>query len=450
MKQPNTFTEGPILKPLLTFTLPILLALFLQSMYGAVDLMVVGQFGLPADVSAVSTGSQILHTLTAIITGLSMGSTILLGQKLGQKRLEDAGQVLGSTVAMFAVFAIIVTVVMLAIAEPFATVMQAPPEAFDQTVSYVRICSAGSAFIVAYNVLGAAFRGIGDSKTPLLTVTIACVVNIIGDFLLVGGFGMGVAGAAIATVAAQAVSVVLSLLITMRKGLPFPFHRRYIRLDRAYIGRILLLGAPIALQDALVSVSFLAIIAITNGLGVIASAGVGVAEKLVGFIMLVPSSYMQSLSAFVAQNIGAGQRDRAKKAMFYGMATSLCFGVVLFYLSFFHGDLLAALFAKDTAVIASAVDYLKAYAIDTIFVSIMFCFAGYFNGCGNTTFVMFQGVAAAFAVRIPVAFFMSRMEPVRLFHVGLATPISTLFQIVLFVGYYLYLSKKHNKSKSTT
>lgn len=446
MQQTNQFTQGPILKPLLTFTIPVLLALFLQSMYGAVDLMVVGHFGQAADVSAVSTGSQILHTLTSIITGLSMGSTILLGQKLGQRRLEDAGKVLGCTIAVFAAFSLIVTVVMLAISEPFATVMQAPPEAYEQTVAYVRICSAGSVFIVAYNVLGAAFRGIGDSRTPLLTVTIACIVNIIGDFLLVGGFHMGVAGAAIATVLAQAVSVLLSLLFTAKKGLPFPFQRSYIRFDTAYTQRILTLGAPIALQDALVSVSFLAIIAITNGLGVVSSAGVGVAEKLVGFIMLVPSSYMQSLSAFVAQNIGAGYKDRAKKAMFYGMGTSLCFGVVLFYLSFFHGDILASIFAKDTQVIAAAVDYLKAYAIDTLFTSIMFCFAGYFNGCGNTTFVMIQGVAAAFLVRIPIAFFMSRIEPVSLFRVGLATPISTVFQILLFVGYYFYLARRQPKS----
>ncbi len=447
MKQTNNFTEGPILKPLLSFTLPVLLALFLQSMYGAADLMVVGYFGQPADVSAVSTGSQILHTLTSIITGLSMGATILLGQKLGQKRLEDAGQVLGSSIALFSVFTVFVTVIMLAIADPFAVVMQAPAEAFDQTVTYVRICSAGSVFIVAYNVLGALFRGIGDSKTPLLTVFIACVINILADIILVGPFQMGVAGAAVATVSAQAVSVLLSLLITGRKGLPFPFRRSYIRLAGGNIRRILTLGAPIALQDALVSVSFLAIIAITNSLGVIPSAGVGVAEKLVGFIMLVPSAYMQSLSAFVAQNIGAGKKDRAKKAMFYGMATSLCFGIVLFYLSFFHGDLLSGLFAQDNAVISASADYLKAYAIDTLFTSIMFCFCGYFNGCGNTTFVMFQGVAAAFAVRIPIAFFMSRIEPVRLFYVGLATPISTLFQILLFVGFYVYLERK-GKTKS--
>lgn len=446
MQQSNTFTEGPILKPLIRFTIPVLLALFLQTMYGAVDLLVVGQFGQPADVSAVSTGSQIMQTITTLITGLSMGSTILLGQKLGQKRTGEAGQVLGSSIALFTVLALAVTGIMLAAASPFAALMQAPAEAFDRTVTYVKICSGGALFIVAYNVLGAAFRGIGDSKTPLLTVSIACVTNILGDFLLVAGLHLGVTGAAIATVAAQAVSVVLSLLFTARHGLPFPFHRRDIRFHREYTGRILVLGFPIALQDVLVSISFLAILAIVNSLGVISSAGVGVAEKLCGFIMLVPSAYMQSLSAFVAQNIGAGRMERARKSMLYGMASSLCFGVILAYFSFFHGSLLASLFAKDVQVVAAAGEYLKAYAIDTLLTSILFCFAGYFNGCGKTTFVMIQGIAGAFLVRIPVSLFMSRLTPVSLFRVGLATPCSSAVQILLFFGYYLLTTRQKQET----
>ena len=300
----------------------------------------------------------------------------------------------------------------------------------------IRICSGGAIFIVAYNVLGAMFRGIGDSKTPLLTVTIACVVNIASDLLLVGVCGLGVAGAALATVLAQAVSVVLCLLVTKIKGLPFSFSRRDIRFNPRHTGRILRLGAPVALQDVLVSISFLAIAAIVNSLGVIASAGVGVAEKLCGFIMLVPSSFGQSLSAFVAQNIGAGRQDRAKKAMLYGMGASLCCGVVLAWLSFFHGSLLAGLFARDAAVIGAAADYLRAYAIDTLLTSILFCFIGYFNGRGSTAFVMAQGIAGAFLVRIPVSLAMSRMEPVSLFRVGLATPCSTVVQILLFLGWY--------------
>lgn len=447
MKPSNSFTQGPILSPLLRFTLPVLLALFLQAMYGAVDLLVVGQFGAAADVSAVATGSQVMQTVTSVITGLSMGATVLLGQKLGQKHEDEAGQVLGSAIVLFAAISLAVTGVMLLVADSMAALMQAPAQAFDQTVQYVRICSAGAVFIVGYNVLGAVFRGIGDSKTPLLAVAIACTANIIGDLLLVGLLHMGVAGAAIATVAAQAVSVVLSLIVTARRGLPFPFRRSYLRFDPEHTAHILRLGAPVALQDALVSVSFLAITAIVNSLGVVFSAGVGVAERLCGFIMLVPSAFMQSLSAFVAQNIGAGQNARAKRAMVYGMASSLCFGVVLAYLSFFHGDILSSLFARDSQVISASADYLRAYAIDTLLTSIMFCFAGYFNGCGKTTFVMVQGIVGAFCVRVPVSLLMSRLEPVSLFRVGLATPSSTAVQIILFAIYFAILARRDRTAR---
>ena len=429
MKHNGNFVEGPILSPLLRFTLPVLLALFLQAMYGAVDLAVVGQFGQPADVSAVSTGSQVMHTVTCLVTGLSVGATVLLGQKLGEGKAEEGGQVLGSAIALFGLVALALTAVMIWAASPMAQLMQAPEEAFAQTVSYVLVCSGGAVFIVAYNVPGAMFRGIGDSKTPLLTVLIACVVNIAGDLLLVGACGLGVTGVAQATVAAQGVSVALSLVFTYHRGLPFAFSRRDIRFDPRHIGRILRLGAPVALQDVLVS----------------ASAGVGVAEKLCGFIMLVPSAFGQSLSAFVAQNIGAGQRDRAKKAMLYGMGASLCCGLVLFWLSFFHGDLLAGLFARDAETINAAADYLRAYAIDTLLTSLLFCFIGYFNGRGNTTFVMAQGIVGAFLVRIPVSMAMSRLEPVSLFRVGLATPCSTAVQIVLFLGFYAFTVARDRK-----
>ena len=238
MKQTRSFIEGPILRPLLRFTFPVLLALLLQAMYGAVYLMVVGQFGQPADVSAVSTGSQVMQTVTSLVTGLSMGATVLLGQKLGEGKSDEGGKVLGSAIALFAVVALVLTVVMLWAASPLSRLMQAPAEAFEQTVVYVRICSGGAAFIVAYNVLGAMFRGIGDSKTPLLTVTIACVVNIAGDLLLVGVCGIGVAGAALATVLAQAVSVALSLLFIRKRGLPFSFSARDIRLEAGHTGHI--------------------------------------------------------------------------------------------------------------------------------------------------------------------------------------------------------------------
>lgn len=448
MNEKNQFTEGKILMPLLKFAVPVLLALCLQAMYGAVDLLVVGQFGSPADVSAVATGSQMMHMVTAIITGLSMGTTILLGQKIGMKRLNEAGDIIGSGVYFFIVLAIGITISMMFITKPFATFMHTPEEAFTKTVDYVKICSLGSVFIIAYNALGSIFRGMGDSKTPLFTVFIACIFNVIGDLIFVAGFKMAASGAALATVLAQALSVVLCIFVVKRRGLPFPFSKKNIRFDLKIIGQTLKLGFPIALQDGLVSVSFLAIIAIVNELGVIASAGVGVAEKLCAFIMLVPSAFSQSLSAFVAQNIGADKPDRAKKSMLCGMTVSFGIGVLMAFVAFFHGDILSAIFTNSSEVILASANYLKAYAIDTMLVSFLFCFIGYFNGCGKTFFVMVQGIIGAFLVRIPVSMFMSKIEPVSLFRVGLATPISTIVQITLCIIYFIICKRMIIKNKN--
>lgn len=442
MENVQDFTEGKILPQLIRFALPVLLALFLQAMYGAVDLLIVGQFGTAMDVSAVSTGSQIMQTITMVITGLAMGITILVGQKIGEKRPEQAGEVIGSGICMSIAAAVFVTILMTFGAEISAKIMHAPQEAFSQTVDYVWICSAGAVFIIAYNLLGSIFRGMGDSKMPLITVAIACVFNIGGDLLLVAGFHMGAAGAAAATVAAQAVSVLLSLLIIRRRSLPFKITKKNLRFNRKIILKILSLGAPIAFQDLLVSISFLVILAIVNSMGVIASAGVGVAEKLCAFIMLVPSSYMQSMSAFVAQNVGAKKPERANSALLCGIATSVTAGVVLFYCAFFHGDMMAAVFAKDREVILAAADYLKAYAVDCLLTSFLFCFVGYFNGCGKTLFVMIQGICGAFCVRIPIAFMMSRVAGVTLFQIGLATPASTVVQILFCVIYFTVLRRQ--------
>lgn len=447
MKETQNFTKGNILTSLVRFALPVLAALFLQTMYGAVDMLVVGRFATAADVSAVSTGSWLMQLITSFVVGIAMGTTVLLGRRLGEGKPEEAGKIIGASIVLFTIIGVVITFFMELCAVPVAQIMRTPIEAFDATVLYVRICSAGSVFIVAYNVLGSIFRGIGDSRMPLVTVAIACVFNIAGDFLLVGVFGMATAGAAIATVLAQALSVIISVLIIRRQKLPFTFRRTDIVFDRKRMGSVFRLGLPIAFQDLLVSISFLAITAIVNSLGVIPSAGVGVAEKLCGFIMLVPSAFNQSMSAFVAQNMGAGRMDRAKRALLCGIGMSLVVGVFMAWLSFFHGDLLAGLFARDEAVIAAAADYLKAYAIDCLLVSVMFCMIGYFNGCGKTLFVMLQGIAGAFGVRIPVSLIMSRIKPVSLFKVGLATPCSSVVQIILCVGYFLLLSRRKPKKE---
>lgn len=448
MKEQSSFTEGKILQPLLLFAFPVLFALFLQAMYGAVDLLVVGQFATSADVSAVSTGSQIMTTLTNLVSSFAMGTTILLGQQIGSGEKDHAGRSVGTAITMFLIFAAILSLFMAIFAPQISQVMNAPEEAFSQTVSYVRICGGGMIVVTAYNLIGCIFRGLGDSKTPLITVAIACVCNIAGDLLLCAVFHMGSAGAAIATVFAQFVSVVASFFLIRKKELPFEVKRENFRIHTPSMRRMLGYGAPIALQDLLVSISFLIILAIVNSMGVTASAGVGVAEKVCAFIMLISTAFMQSMAAFVAQNYGAGKMDRAKKALHYGMGVSFAIGVGMFFLTYFHGSILAGVFSTDTAVVAAAADYLRAYAIDCMQTAIFFCYVGFFNGIGRTKFVMVQGIVGAFCVRVPVSYLMSIQPDASLFHIGLATPASSFVQLILCLGYMVLLNRKEKSSKS--
>ena len=447
MKKSNDFTEGNIFTSLFKFALPVMLALFLQSLYGAVDLFVVGKYASTPDVSGVATGSMLMHTVTTVITGLSMGITVLVGRRIGEKRPELAGKAIGAGIALFTVMTVILTILVVLGAEWLSMLMKAPEEAFCQTVDYTRICGVGMIFIIAYNVLGSVFRGIGDSTTPLITVAVACVVNIVGDLLFVAVFDMGTAGAAYATILAQAISVIISLLIIRKKQLPFEFSLKDIKFEKNIIKEEVKIGAPVALQDLLVGMSFLVIQAIVNSIDVIASAATGVGSKVCSFLMLVPSAYSMSMSAFVAQNLGAQKPERAKKALYYGIVTSLVVGGLMAWLSIGHGDLLASIFDEDPAVIEAAHSYLKAYGIDCLMTPFLFCFMGYYNGHSKTVFVMLQGLIGAFCVRIPVAFLMSLREGVQLFDIAMATPASTIVQIIMCITMFVVMHRKNAKNK---
>lgn len=445
MKSDNSdFTQGSILKKLSLFMLPILGALVLQAAYGAVDLLVVGRFGSTAGLSAVSTGSQVLNLVTFVVTQFAMGITVLIARYLGEKKPEYIGPVIGGGTVVFALISAVLFVVMVALARPISVLMQAPAEAVDLTASYVRICGGGIFFIVAYNLLSAIFRGLGDSKSPLLFVLVACIVNIVGDLVLVAGFGLDAAGAAIATVAAQAVSVVCAVVMLLKKGLPFQFHKSDFRLNtqcRKFLG----IGLPLAMQEFLTQVSFLALCAFVNRLGLEASSGYGVACKIVNFAMLIPSSLMQSMASFVSQNIGAGSKKRAKQAMFTGIGIGLVFGCAVFALVWCKGDLLAGVFTTDAAVIANAFAYLKGFAPETIVTAILFSMVGYFNGNNKTVWVMVQGLVQTLLVRLPMAYLMSIQPNASLTKIGLAAPTSTLVGIALNVCFYLYLERRSRR-----
>ena len=440
----SDFTQGSILKKLSLFMLPVLGALILQAAYGAVDLLVVGRFGSTAGLSAVSTGSQILNLVTFVVTQLAMGVTVLIARYLGEKRPEQIGAVLGGAAVVFTILSVGIFILLVGFARPISVLMQAPEEAVGLTVSYVRICGGGIFFIVGYNLLSAIFRGLGDSRSPLLFVLVACLVNIAGDLILVAGFDMDAAGAAIATVLAQAVSVVFAVALLIKKKLPFAITRADFRLN-PQCRKFLSIGLPLALQEFLTQLSFLALCAFVNRLGLTASSGYGVASKIVNFAMLIPSALMQSMASFVAQNVGAGNQKRARQSMLTGIGVGLFFGCAVFALVMLKGDVLAGIFSPDAEVVQKGFEYLKGFAPETILTAILFSMLGYFNGNNKTLWVMAQGLIQTLLVRLPFAYVMSIQPNASLTKIGLAAPVSTLVGVLLNVGFYLYLDRKEKR-----
>ena len=438
------FTKGNILKKLVAFMMPVLGALILQAAYGAVDLLVVGRFGSTSGLSAVSTGSQVLNLVTFVVTQFAMGITVLIARYLGEKRPERIGAVIGGGAVVFTMMSVALFIAMVGFARPISVLMQAPAEAVDLTASYVRICGAGIFFIVAYNLLSAIFRGLGDSKSPLLFVLVACIVNIIGDLVLVAGLHMDAAGAAIATVTAQALSVVFAVMLLLKKDLPFAITKKDFRLN-PQCRKFLKIGLPLALQEFLTQISFLALCAFVNRLGLEASSGYGVACKIVNFAMLVPSSLMQSMASFVSQNIGAGKKKRAKQSMFTGIGVGLAVGCVVFVLVLFKGDVLCSVFSTDAAVIQNGFAYLKGFAPETLVTAILFSMVGYFNGNNKTVWVMTQGLIQTLLVRLPLAYFMSIQPNASLTKIGLAAPVATTVGIFLNVGFFIYLNRTEQR-----
>ena len=438
----SDFTQGSILGKLVPFMLPILGALILQAAYGAVDLLVVGRFGTTSGLSSVSTGSQVLNLVTFVITQSAMGITVLIARYIGEKKQQEIGALIGGSIVVFAMISAVLFVVMICFSRPIAVLMQAPAEAVSLTSMYVKICGGGMFFIVAYNLLAAIFRGLGDSKSPLIFVAVACVVNIAGDLVLVAGFHLDAAGAAIATVLAQAVSVVLALLLLFKRKLPFTIKKNDFKINE-HCKRALKTGLPLALQECLTQISFLALCAFVNKLGLEASSGYGVACKLVNFAMLIPSALMQSMASFVSQNVGAGNEKRARKALFTGIGVGLTIGLIVFVFIMFKGDLLTGIFTTDEAVIQKGYDYLRGFALETMVTAILFSMIGYFNGHDKTVWVMIQGLIQTLLVRLPLAYYMSIQPDASLTKIGFAAPVATMFGIVLNMIFYIYCNRKN-------
>lgn len=434
-------TKGSIFQALIQFSLPYLLSCFLQTFYGLADLYVTGQFNGADAISAVSIGSQVMHMLTVIIVGLAMGSTVTISQAVGEKNSPKAGKAVGNTVVLFLLVSAVLTAVLLLCTNGILRIISVPPEAVTQTRRYLMICFGGIPFITAYNIISCIFRGLGDSKSPLYFVAAACVLNVILDFIFIGGFHMGATGAALGTVFSQTASVALSYWMIRRKSLGLQVKKEDFCPQRQTLGGILKIGVPIAFQDGFIQVSFMIITIIANQRGVTAAASVGIVEKIISFLFLVPSAMLSSVSAIAAQNVGAKAYQRASRALQYGVMVCVIFGLLAVVGCKLEAEGILGLFAQEQAVIEMGSQYLRAYVWDCVFAGIHFCFSGYFCAYGRSGLSFVQNFASIVLVRVPGAYLASKYFPDTLYPMGLAAPAGSFLSAVICVAVFVLCRK---------
>ena len=444
----RNLTTGSVGKNILIFSLPYLLSYFLQTLYGMADLFIIGQFDGVASTTAVSIGSQVMHMLTVMLVGLAMGTTVSIARAVGGRNHKQVSENVGNTVTLFFGLSIVLTVVLLLLVRPIVGVMSTPAEAVDGTVAYLTICFLGIPFITAYNIISSIFRGMGDSKSPMYFIAIACAANIMLDYLFIGALGFGPAGAALGTTFAQTISVAVSLfMILRRKSISLSkgdFHPR-----RSVVGQILQIGVPVALQDGLIQIAFIVITIIANRRGLNDAAAVGIVEKIIGFVFLVPSSMLSTVSALGAQNIGAGKPERAVQTLRYAICITVGFGLCVCIGVQLCAEQLVALFTDRQAaggaeVIRFGGQYLRSYILDCVFAGIHFSFSGYFCACGKSVLSFLHNISSVVLVRVPGSYLASMLFPDTLFPMGLASAGGSLLSVMLCILFYLKFCRGKN------
>lgn len=447
----RNLTTGSIFKNVVYFSLPYLLSYFLQTLYGMADLFIIGQYEGVASTTAVSIGSQVMHMITVIIVGLAMGSTVSIGQAVGGGNDKRTASCIGNTTTLFMGLSIILTAALLLLRRPIAIAMSTPAQALEGTIDYLTICFMGIPFITAYNIISSIFRGLGDSKSPMYFIAIACAANIGLDYAFMGALHLGSAGAALGTTLSQAVSVVVSIIVVRRARAGIWLKKEDFKPKRDVMGSLLRIGIPIAVQDGLIQVAFIVITIIANRRGLNDAAAVGIVEKIMSFIFLVPSSMLSTVSALGAQNIGAGKPERAKTTMRYGILITTCFGLAVVALMQFYANSFVALFTDSSTqdglqVVTMGGQYLRGYIWDCLFAGMHFCFSGYFCACGRSSLSFVHNIIAIALVRIPGVYITSKMFTDTLFPMGLATAAGSLLSVMICLVMYAMLSRKESKT----
>ena len=441
----KNLTTVSVLKSILYFSLPYLLSYFLQTLYGMDDLFIFGMFEDFSSITAVSIGSQVMHMITVMIAGLAMGASVNIGQAIGAGNKKKAAKDIGNTVTLFMMQAIVGAVGLLFFIKPIVGMMSTPQEAVHETVIYLTICFMGIPFITAYNIISSIFRGIGDSKSPMYFIAAACAINIILDYLFIGGLHMGAAGAALGTTCSQTISVLIALVVIMKKKTGISLFKNDFKIDRKTIKRLFKIGIPVALQDGFIQIAFIIITIIANRRGLDTAAAVGIVEKIISFLFLVPSSLLSAVSALSAKNLGADKRKRARAYLYDAIKTAVFFGLSVTLLIQVMAPRFVGLFTSDEAVIASGGPYLKGYIFDTIFAGIHFSFSGYFCAAKKSIYSFLHNLIAIVLVRIPFVYLASRAFSDSLFPMGLVTASGSLLSVLICCFLFSHLERERTE-----
>lgn len=441
----KNLTTGSVFKTLLYFSLPYLLAYFLQTLYGMADLFIIGQYNGVESTTAVSIGSQVMHMLTVMIVGLAMGATVMIGQAVGAGKKEQASLAIGNTVTLFMILSVIVMAVLLLAVRPIVVVMSTPAEAVPGTISYLTVCFIGIPFITAYNIISSIFRGMGDSKSPMYFIAVACAANIALDYLLIGGLGLGPMGAALGTTLSQTISVIVSVVVILKKKTGITLTAADFKPLRTTMGSLLKIGIPIAMQDGFIQIAFIVITIIANRRGLNDAAAVGIVEKIIGILFLVPSSMLQSVSALSAQNVGAGKHDRARRTLVYASTMSVLWGLIAVIAMQIDAEAFIGLFADSAKVVRLGGQYMRGYVWDAALAGIHFCFSGYFCAYGLSGISFIHNSLSIVCVRIPVAYFASKYFTDTLFPMGLASTAGSALSVIICVGVFVWMERRRRE-----
>ena len=448
----KNLTTGSVFRNVILFSLPYLLSYFLQTLYGMADLFIIGQFEGVSSTTAVSIGSQVMHMLTVMIVGLAMGTTVSIGQAVGAGDRKQAARDIGSTVTLFMGVSLALMVLLLVLVRPIVSVMSTPAEAAEGTAAYLTICFIGIPFITAYNIISAIFRGLGDSKSPMYFIAVACAANIALDYLFMGVLHLGPAGAALGTTLSQAISVAVSLTVILKRR-SMPLEKDDFRPRRPVMGKLLGIGVPIALQDGLIQVAFIVITIIANRRGLNDAAAVGIVEKVMSFLFLIPSSMLSTVSALGAQNIGARKPERAVRTLRYAALLAVGFGVLAVAVVQFTAEPIVSLFTDGTTADGAQVvrfggQYLRGYIWDCIFAGIHFSFSGYFCACGKSGLSFLHNILAIVLVRVPGVYLTSQLFPDTLFPMGLATAAGSLLSVAICLIAFAVLRRRASPERT--